>query len=210
MSSLTRWDSMSEMTGLREAMDQLLERAVVRPGWNWGLAGNALVASYGAMNVFETGGRYVCQALLPGALPDDIDLTVRQNTLTLKAKLPEPVTEQQQKGATYLLREFGGGEFTRSIAFPKDVQGDAVLARFANGILAVEVPIAQHAQPRRITIQSVQSASGQRAERAERKPQHPVVDEAPAAPELTGASADANNNHNHPSPSASPSASSPA
>lgn len=196
MSSLTRWDSMSEMTGLREAMDQLLERAVVRPGLNWGLAGNALVAPYGAMNVFETGGRYICQALLPGAQPSDIDLTVRQNTLTLKAKLPEPVTEQQQKGATYLLREFGGGEFTRSIAFPKDVQGDAVQARFENGILAIEVPIAQHAQPRRITIQSVQSASDQRVEQ---KPEHPVVDETPAAPELTGASADANNNHNHPS-----------
>jgi len=196
---------MSEMTGLREAMDQLLERAVVRPGLNWGLPGNALVASYGAMNVFETGGRYICQALLPGALPSDIDLTVRQNTLTLKAKLPEPVTEQQQKGATYLLREFGGGEFTRSISFPKDVQGDAVQARFENGILAIEVPIAQHAQPRRITIQSVPSASNQRVEQ---KPEHPVVDETPAAPELTGANADANNNHNHPSPSSS--ASSPA
>ncbi|HLZ25335.1 MAG TPA: Hsp20/alpha crystallin family protein [Ktedonobacterales bacterium] len=203
MSSLTRWDPMSEMTGLREAMDQLLERAVVRPGLNRGLAGNNLVASYGAMNVFETGGRYVCQALLPGALPDDIDLTVRQNTLTLKAKLPEPVTEQQQKGATYLLREFGGGEFTRSIAFPKDVQGDDVQARFENGILAIEVPIARHAQPRRITIQSVQSASDQRVER---KPEHPVVDETPAAPELTGANAVANNNHNRPSPSASSSA----
>lgn len=196
MSSLTRWDSMSEMTGLREAMDQLLERAVVRPGLNWGLAGNALVAPYGAMNVFETGGRYICQALLPGAQPSDIDLTVRQNTLTLKAKLPEPVTEQQQKGATYLLREFGGGEFTRSIAFPKDVQGDAVQARFENGILAIEVPIAQHAQPRRITIQSVPSASDQRVEQ---KPEHPVVDQTPAAPELTRANADANNNHSHPS-----------
>ena len=208
MSSLTRWDSMSEMTGLREAMDQLLERAVVRPGLNWGLpglAGNALVASYGAMNVFETGGRYVCQALLPGALPGDIDLTVRQNTLTLKAKLPEPVTEQQQKSATYLLREFGGGEFTRSIAFPKDVQGDAVQARFENGILAIEVPIAQHAQPRRITIQSTRNPSGQRVEQ---KPEHPIVDETPAAPELTGANGDANNNHNRPSASAS--ASSPA
>jgi HSP20 family protein len=200
MSSLTRWDPVSEMTGLREAMDQLLERAVVRPGLNWGLGGNNLGASYGAMNVFETDGRYVCQALLPGALPDDIDLTVRQNTLTLKAKLPEPVTQQQQKSATYLLREFGGGEFTRSIAFPKDVQGDAVQARFENGILAIEVPIAQHAQPRRITIQSMNNASDTRVKQ---KQERPVVDETPSAPELTGADVGADNNHNRPSPSAS-------
>jgi HSP20 family protein len=186
---------MSDMTSLRDAMNQLLERAVMRPGLSWGLPGvpgNTLGALYGAMNVFETDGRYVCQALLPGASPDDIDLTVRQNTLTLKAKLPEPVTEQQQKGATYLLREFGGGEFTRSIAFPKDVQGDAVQARFENGILAIEIPIAQHAQPRRVTIQSAHNPGGQRVEQ---QPEHPVVDEAPAAPELTGANAAANNNH---------------
>lgn len=189
MSSLTRWDPLSEMTSLREAMDQLLERAVMRPGFSWGLPGNTSGVSYGAMNVFEVDGRYVCQALLPGALSDDIDLTVRQNTLTLKARLPEPVAEQQQKGATYLLREFGGGEFTRSIAFPKDVQGDAVQARFENGILAIEVPIAQHAQPRRITIH------GASDKRVEQKPEHPIVDETPAAPELTGANAAANNTH---------------
>jgi HSP20 family protein len=192
MSSLTRWDPLSETTSLRDAMDQLLERAIMRPGFGWSLPGNNLGASYaayGAMNVFEMGGRYVCQALLPGALSDDIDLTVRQNTLTLKAKLPEPDTEQQQKGATYLLREFGGGEFTRSIAFPKDVQGDSVEARFENGILTIEVPIATHAQPRRITINSVGDKRG------EQKPEHPVVDETPAAPELTGANAAANNRH---------------
>lgn len=203
MSSLTRWDPMSDMTSLRDAMNQLLERAVMRPGLSWGLPGvpgSTLGAPYGAMNVFETDGRYVCQALLPGASPDDIDLTVRQNTLTLKAKLPEPVTEEQQKGATYLLREFGGGEFTRSIAFPKDVQGDTVQARFENGILAIEVPIAQHAQPRRVTIQSTRNPSGQRVEQ---KPEHPIVDETPAPPELTGANAAVNNNHNQPSPSTS-------
>ncbi len=149
MSSLTRWDPMPETTSLRDAVNQLMERAVMGPGFGWGSLGN----NYGAMNVFEAGERYYCQVLLPGASLRDIDLMVRQNTLILKGKVAEPITGEQQKGVVYLLREFGAGDFSRSITFPKDVRGDGVQARYANGILTIEVPIAEHAQPRRITIQ---------------------------------------------------------
>ncbi len=155
MSSLTRWNPMSETTSLRDAVNQLMERAVMGPPFGWGALGN----TYGAMNVFEAGESYYCQVLLPGASLQDIDLTVRQNTLILKGKIAEPITEEQQKGVVYLLREFGAGDFSRSITFPKDVGGDGVQARYANGILTIEIPVAEHAQPRRITIQ--EGADGQ-------------------------------------------------
>ncbi|HET9111889.1 MAG TPA: Hsp20/alpha crystallin family protein [Ktedonobacterales bacterium] len=150
MSSLTRWDPFRDMTSLRDAMDQLMERAVLRPGLSslGGLAGS----SVGLMNVFESGSRYICQVLLPGVTADAIDLTVRQNTLSIKAKLPELVAEETQKDVTYLLREFGAGEFTRAISFPKDVDGDAVQAQLEHGVLTIAIPLAQHAQPRRIQI----------------------------------------------------------
>lgn len=148
MSSLTRWDPASEMTSLHDAVSQLMERAVMRPGFGWGSPGS----TYGPMNVFESGGNYYCQVLLPGVSLNDIELTVRQNMLSLKGKIGEPITADQQKNAVYLLREFGAGEFSRSITFPKDVRSDAVEAHYENGILMVKVPIAEHAQPRRITI----------------------------------------------------------
>ena len=151
MSSLTRWDPIRDMTSLRDAMDQLMERAVLRPGYVGGL-GSVIGSSFGLMNVFESGNRYICQALLPGVASDDIDLTVRQNTLSIKAKLPELTSEETQKSATYLLREFGAGEFTRSVSFPKDVDGDAVQAQLEQGVLTIAIPLAQHAQPRRIQI----------------------------------------------------------
>lgn len=149
MSSLTRWDPFHDMTSLRDAVEQLMERAVLRPGLGPMSLG---ASSVGLMNVFETQNRYICQALLPGVSRDDIELTVRQNTLTIKAKLPELAPDETQKDAVYLLREFGGGEFTRSISFPKDVDGDAVQAQFEQGVLTIAVPLAQHAQPRRIQI----------------------------------------------------------
>lgn len=140
---------MRDATSLRDAMSQLMEQAVMRPGYNpWALQSSC----YGQMNVFESKGKYICQVLLPGVSPDDIDLTVRQNTLTLKVTVPEPVPEDTRKSATYLLREFGAGEFTRAITFPKDVNGEAVQANYEHGILTIEVPVAQHAQPRRIAV----------------------------------------------------------
>lgn len=171
MSSLTRWDPTSEMTSLRDAVNQLMERAVMRPGFGWGTLGSG----HGPMNVFELGGSYHCQVLLPGASPQDIDLTVRQNTLTLKGKIAEPLTEEQQKTSVYLLREFGAGGFSRAITFPKDVRGDAIEAHYENGILTIVVPIAEHAQARRITIQAVPG----------KQPQSQIVDGQPATAQPT-------------------------
>ena len=151
MSSLMQWDSIRDATTLRDAMSQLFEQAVMRPGFG-SSSGLSLGGAVGQLNVLEVKGTYVCQVLLPGVNPEDTELTVRQNTLTIKAKLPSLLSAEQQKEAHYLLREFGTGEFTRSVSFPKDVDGDAVKAHYDRGILSVEIQMAQHAQPKRITI----------------------------------------------------------
>lgn len=154
MTTLSRWDPLREVTTLHDAMNQLLEQAVLRPGYGYvGASGAAL----GMMDVVELEGRYLCQVALPGVNPDAIDLTVRQNTLTIRATVQEVLPEEQRKNAKYLLHEFGTGEFTRSITFPKDVSSDAVDARFERGVLFVEIPLARHAQPRRITIRQAES-----------------------------------------------------
>ncbi len=170
MSSMTRWDPIREATTLRDAMSQLFEQAVMRPGF-----GTLSGESAGQMNVIEVDGRYLVQVLLPGISPDSIELTVRQNTLTLHAVLPETLSEEQRKNATYLLREFGAGEFTRSVTFPKDVDGDKIEAHYGNGIVTIEIPLAQHAQPKRIAVKQAEPA------------QHPgvVEDHAPRS-ELAG------------------------
>ena len=154
MTTLSRWDPLREMTTLHDAMSHLLEQAVLRPGYGpLGTGGSML----GMMDVVELDGRYLCHVALPGVAPDAIDLTVRQNTLTVRATLQEPLPEEQRKNATYLLREFGAGEFSRSITFPKDVNSDAVDAHFDRGVLTIEIPVAQHAQPRRIAIREAES-----------------------------------------------------
>lgn len=153
MTTLSRWDPLREMTTLHDAMNQLLDQAVLRPGSGYlGATGSGL----GMMDVVELDGRYLCQIALPGVNPDTIDLTVRQNTLTVRATVQEPLPEDQRKNATYLLREFGSGEFTRSITLPKDVNSEAVEAHLDHGILSIAIPLAQHAKPRRITVRDAE------------------------------------------------------
>jgi len=162
MSSIVRWDPMRDVPTLRDAINDIFEQAVMRPGFP-----TVKGVNIGQMNVLEADGKYVCQVLLPGVNADAIELTVRQNTLTLKATLPDAplaglsaaqvgqTTQNGQNGqpkVAYLLREFGGGEVNRTVTFPKDVNGDAVNARFDQGVLTILIPLAQHAQPKRVTI----------------------------------------------------------
>lgn len=155
MTSLTRWDPFREVTSLHDAVNHLFDQAVMRPGF-------ALPMQQlgGQMNIVEANGRYFCQFLMPGVTADDIELTVRQNTLAVKAQARELIPEETRKNGTYLAREFGAAEYTRAVTFPKDVNPDKVEARFENGVLTIEVPLAEHAQPRRIAI-SQGASSGQ-------------------------------------------------
>jgi HSP20 family protein len=157
---LSRWfdvDPFADMTSLRSAMDRLLEQAVVRPGTSFAGSRGAVTPP---MNIWEQNNHYVLQVYLPGLRPQDVELTVRQGTVTIKGRWPEPFQGGEQgKQATWLLQEFGGGEFTRSVTLPKQVAGDQVDAEFQNGILIITLPLAPHEQPRSITIRESTGAN---------------------------------------------------
>lgn len=150
---LARWyemDPMSEMTSLRSAMDRLLEQAIVRPGTSLSAGAGASVPP---MNVYEQDGRYFVQVYLPGVDPQQVQLTVRNGTLTLKGHWPAPSADEQKSKVTWLLREFGGGEFSRSLTLPKQIASDEVDARYEHGILNIQLPLAAHEQAKTIAIQ---------------------------------------------------------
>src|SRR5688500_16701429 len=93
MANLVRWDPFSEFTTLRQAMDRLLEDAWVRPSTSWGSWGNGQ-GSLGsgftggfAFDMYETGDDYVVTATLPGVRPEDVDISVQGNILTITGEL---------------------------------------------------------------------------------------------------------------------------
>jgi HSP20 family protein len=89
-------------------------------------------------------------AELPGLSPDQVDVTVRENTLTLEGEC-EPRTEDEN--ARWHRRERAYGRFARTVQLPFRVDPDQVQARFANGLLEVELHRPEADRPKKIQIQ---------------------------------------------------------
>src|SRR3712207_3702910 len=105
--AIARWDPFSETTSLRDAMNRLFEESVIRPSALGGVRGGPL------LDVYEEGDNYVVELAVPGMRPEDVDVSVLGNTLTIRGEWPARPQERQ-----YLHAERGGGRFERSVTLP--------------------------------------------------------------------------------------------
>jgi HSP20 family protein len=143
--SSERWDPFREMLTLRDAMDRLLQQSFVRP--------NPLVGTGRAeavpLDVVDRGDAFEVKASLPGVKPEDVDVTVQGDRLTIRG---ESRAAEERTGDTWLVREHRYGRAERSITLPGIVSSDKAEARMENGVLTLRLPKAQEALPRRISI----------------------------------------------------------
>ncbi|HYL07200.1 MAG TPA: Hsp20/alpha crystallin family protein [Candidatus Udaeobacter sp.] len=103
------------------------------------------------VDIAETDSSYVIKAPVPGFNPDDVELTVSGNVLTINATHKE---EKEDKKGNYIRREMSFGDYVRQIALPNDARPDNINATFNNGVLKIEVPRAPKPQPKRIPVQA--------------------------------------------------------
>jgi HSP20 family protein len=149
MANLVRWDPFSELTPLRQMMDRLMEDAWVRPPSSW-VQGNQEQFGHFAFDLYETGDEYVVTATLPGLKPEDLDLNVQGNVLTISGEFKSD--EREGEGRQYHTRERHYGKFSRQVALPTGIQGDRIEATLEHGVLTLRVPKAEEMKPRRIQI----------------------------------------------------------
>jgi HSP20 family protein len=113
-----------------------------------GLAGDA-TQNFPAMNVWMDQDGVVVTAELPGVAPDDIDISVVGDTLTLKgSRQPDELEE----GGTYHRRERRYGTFTRAFQLPFQVDPNQVEATFGSGVLQISLPRAEEDKPKKIAV----------------------------------------------------------
>ena len=98
------------------------------------------------------------QVPLPGAKPDQLNITARENVVTLQGTIELPAPE----GARVLYQGIGGGQFREQVVLPADVDAENANAQYQDGILTLTLPKAQHAQERTIRISQGQTGMGQR------------------------------------------------
>lgn len=105
------------------------------------------------VDVKETKDSYVLDMDLPGRTEGDVDLSLKENVLTISSDKEDSREEKGKDG--YLIRERTRSRFTRSFTLPDDVQGEAINATFKNGVLEVTMPRNKAlAEPKKISIKS--------------------------------------------------------
>lgn len=111
-----------------------------------------------AIDVIQKDEDLVLRAEIPGAKPEDIDISVQNGILTISGKIEE---EKEEERGGYLVRERRSGSFRRSLQLPQEVDEDKIKANFENGVLEVRIPGAAAAQePKRIQIGGGDSSDG--------------------------------------------------
>lgn len=148
MNVLTRWNPYREMLSLRDQMDRLFEdtfslfpstQTRLQTPRIWGLD----------LDVSETDEAYIVKAAVPGITPDELEITLTNNVLTIKGDLE---AAEEQEGEVFHMRELRYGSFSRSLTLPERVNADEVEAHVENGILTVLVPKSEESKPKRIPV----------------------------------------------------------
>jgi HSP20 family protein len=123
------------------------------PGVGWGgrMAGMELTRAPHA-DVLETMEEIRVSLELPGLRPEEVDVSLENNILTISGEKHREHQETDHEHRWHL-SERRYGRFHRSFVLPRDVDQEQIRASFENGVLNVTVPKSERARPRRIQIQ---------------------------------------------------------
>lgn len=155
--SLIRWQPFPELMSLRQAMDRLLEDSFITPSRFFDIFGRGTTTT--PIDMYQTPNEVVVKAALPGVKPEEVDITITGDTLTIKgeAKVKEEVKEED-----YLYQEHRYGAFCRSVSLPSGLDTDKAEATFENGILTLSIPKSEKVKPKQIKIKAKSTGKGKK------------------------------------------------
>ena len=99
------------------------------------------------MDAWRDGDELVVELDLPGVDPESVDLDVEQNVLTVRAERPA-----LDEGKDLVAAERPRGVFSRQLFLGDNLDTEHVSATYNAGVLAIRIPVAEHAKPRKIAI----------------------------------------------------------
>jgi len=141
--ALDRWDPFRDLMTMRDAMDRF---------WREGFPATTSSGTWAPrMDVVEEPNQYRVRMSIPGVKPDDVQIQVEQNMLTVSGELRQ---EQAPSGGRYLHQEHYAGSFSRSISLPGGIDTEQANAQFEHGVLTITLPKSEAARPRRIQVQA--------------------------------------------------------
>ena len=149
--AIIRWDPFRDMTQVQNQFNRLVDQM-------WGGRQESWLP---AVDVFDNKDAVVIKAELAGMDPDDIQIEVEDNVLTIKG---ERRFEETVDDDHYYRVERRYGSFQRSLALPQGVKPEDIAAGYEDGILTVTVPKAEEEKPKRIEVKAKKTVEAKKAE----------------------------------------------
>jgi HSP20 family protein len=131
-------------------MDRLFEESFVNPR-TWQFGEGQLVP----VDVYTTDDDVVVEAILPGVKPEEVDITMEGNTLSIAGDSSASIPNREG----LLLQEIRRGRFIRTLTLPEGLEPDKATATFEDGVLTLRIPKAEQVKPRQIKISTEQVRS---------------------------------------------------
>ncbi len=150
--SVMKWSPMKELEDMRRDMERLFEEFFEpvrrrRRWWGRALEGGMMVPN---IELYDRKNELVLRAELPGVEKKDIDLTITENSLTLKG---ETRRKEEVKEEDFYASEISYGSFSRTIPLPVEVDSEKAKATFKDGVLEIVLPKKEEAKPKEIKVE---------------------------------------------------------
>ncbi len=155
MKPIRRWNDREDlMKSFRNEMDNMFQRFFDdsffsdKPMWKESFTP--------ACNIEEKRNKYIVELEVPGVEPDDIEIEIDENVMTIKGERKQQ-TETKDDDSQMHIVEHNYGSFYRSFTLPDNVNTDEIDAHDKNGILYITIPKQKERKVRRIKIGRRQS-----------------------------------------------------
>ena len=141
-----------------EEMERLFEgyfpRGWMRPfHWerpSWGELGAPFEGKTPRVDIVDRDNELVVKAELPGVDKKDLDISMTENTVTIKGSTSH---EEKEETGDYYRSEMSRGSYSRTLALPSDVEADKAKAKFKDGVLELTLPKLKKAKRRSVKVE---------------------------------------------------------
>ncbi|HEY8561756.1 MAG TPA: Hsp20/alpha crystallin family protein [Pyrinomonadaceae bacterium] len=152
--NIIKYDPFREMRSLQDEVNRLFASSFSRGSSSESdLMRGAWTPS---VDIFENQNEIVLEAELPGMKPEDVNISIENNVLTIHG---ERKFEKKDEGDNFHRVERSYGGFTRSFTLPPTVSSENANAEFENGVLRLTLAKREEAKPRRIEIKATGGGS---------------------------------------------------
>lgn len=144
--TLVPWEPFRNLVALQDRMNRLFDETM-QAGKDTELMRTGTWAP--VVDIYENEDEIVLSAEIPGVDMEDVDVQVRDNTLTLKGerKMEKPVKQEN-----YHRVERAYGPFMRAFSLPASVDQERISAHYARGVLEIKMPKTARSKPSQIKI----------------------------------------------------------